>query len=130
MKQRLLIVEDNPANRELLSDWLEVEGFEVVSAENLEQARAALKTNELHAVLLDVQLGADDGLALATWIRSDPALRDIPVIAVTAHAMLTDQERVLRAGCNASISKPISFPLLREQLDRWLGQPAYMPPSP
>jgi two-component system, cell cycle response regulator DivK len=130
MRQRLLIVEDNPANRELLSDWLEVEGFEVVSAENLEQARAALKINELHAVLLDVQLGADDGLALAAWIRSDPALRDIPVIAVTAHAMLTDQERVLRAGCNASISKPISFPLLREQLDRWLGQPAYMPPSP
>jgi two-component system, cell cycle response regulator DivK len=130
MKQCLLIVEDNSANRELLSDWLEIEGFEVVSAENLEQARVALKTNELHAVLLDVQLGADDGLTLAAWIRSDPALRDIPVIAVTAHAMLTDQERVLRAGCNASISKPISFPLLREQLDRWLGQPAYMPPSP
>ena len=91
MKQRLLIVEDNPANRELLSDWLEVEGFEVVSAENLEQARAALKSHELHAVLLDVQLGADDGLTLATWLRNDPALRNIPVIAVTAHAMLTDQ---------------------------------------
>jgi CheY-like chemotaxis protein len=129
MKQRLLIVEDNPANRELLSDWLEVEGFEVILAENLEQARAALKSNELHAVLLDVQLGSDDGLTLATWIRSDPLMRNIPVIAVTAHAMLTDQERVLRAGCNASISKPINFPLLREQLDRWLGQPAYMPPS-
>jgi CheY-like chemotaxis protein len=130
MKQRLLIVEDNPANRELLSDWLEVEGFEVVSAENLEQARAALKSRELHAVLLDVQLGADDGLTLATWLRNDPALRNIPVIAVTAHAMITDQERVLRAGCNASVSKPISFPLLREQLDRWLGQPAYAPPGP
>ena len=68
------------------------------------------------------------GLTLATWMRSQPGLRNVPVIAVTAHAMVTDQERVLNAGCNASISKPIDFRLLRKQLDRWLGQPAYSPP--
>lgn len=128
MKQRILVVEDNQPNRELLSDWLEAEGFEVLSAENLQESFAALGNEAIDAVLLDVQLGADDGLRVATWVRNQPGLRNTPVIAVTAHAMVTDQERVLNAGCNASISKPIDFRLLREQLDRWLGQPAYSPP--
>jgi CheY-like chemotaxis protein len=129
MKQHILIVEDNPANRELLSDWLEVEGFEVVSAENLDESYTALKKGDIDAVLLDVQLGAEDGLTVASWLRKEEALRNTPVIAVTAHAMVTDQERVLRAGCNASVSKPINFRQLREQLDRWLGQAAYVPPG-
>jgi CheY-like chemotaxis protein len=128
VKQRILVVEDNQPNRELLSDWLEAEGFEVLSAENLQESFAALGNEAIDAVLLDVQLGADDGLGVATWVRNQPGLRNTPVIAVTAHAMVTDQERVLNAGCNASISKPIDFRLLREQLDRWLGQPAYSPP--
>jgi CheY-like chemotaxis protein len=123
------VIEDNQPNRELLSDWLEAEGFEVLSAENLQESFAALKSEALDAVLLDVQLGADDGLRVATWMRNQPVLRNTPVIAVTAHAMVTDQERVLNAGCNASISKPIDFRLLREQLDRWIGQPAYSPPA-
>lgn len=128
MKARILVVEDNQPNRELLSDWLEAEGFQVLFVEDLQQGFAALKDPQIDAVLLDVQLGADDGLTLATWVRNQPLLRNTPVIAVTAHAMVTDQERVLNAGCNASISKPIDFRLLREQLDRWLGQPAYSPP--
>ena len=129
MKSRILIVEDNQPNRELLSDWLEVEGFEVLSAENLAQSFAALQSSEVDAVLLDVQLGTDDGLTIATWMRNQPALRNIPVIAVTAHAMLTDHQRVLNAGCNGCVSKPIDFRALREQLDRWIGQPAYSPPA-
>ncbi|HTW22656.1 MAG TPA: response regulator [Candidatus Baltobacteraceae bacterium] len=128
MSARVLIVEDNQPNRELLSDWLEVEGFEVLSAENLEQSFAALQNSEVDAVLLDVQLGADDGLTIATWMRNHAGLRNVPVIAVTAHAMVTDHQRVINAGCNACISKPIDFRALREQLDRWIGQPAYSPP--
>ena len=128
MSARVLIVEDNQPNRELLSDWLEVEGFEVLSAENLEQSFAALLNSEVDAVLLDVQLGADDGLTIATWMRNHAGLRNVPVIAVTAHAMVTDHQRVINAGCNACISKPIDFRALREQLDRWIGQPAYSPP--
>jgi len=128
MKQRILIVEDNPANLELLRDWLESEDFEVTFAENLEQGYAALKGDLPHAVLLDVQLGSEDGMELAVWIRKEPRLRDLPVIAVTAHAMITDQERVMQAGCNACVSKPIDFRLLRTQLDRWLGVAAYLPP--
>jgi CheY-like chemotaxis protein len=129
VKPRILVVEDNQPNRELLSDWLEAEGFDALSAENLQQSFAALQETEIDAVLLDVQLGADDGLALATWVRNQPGLRNTPVIAVTAHAMVTDHERVLNAGCNGCVSKPIDFTLLREQLNRWLGQPAYSPPA-
>jgi len=128
VKARILIVEDNQPNRELLSDWLEAEGFEVLPAENMQQSFAALQNSEVDAVLLDVQLGADDGLTVATWMRNQPALRNVPIIAVTAHAMVTDHERVLNAGCNGCVSKPIDFSQLREQLNRWLGQPAYSPP--
>jgi CheY-like chemotaxis protein len=128
MSHRILIVEDNQVNRELLSDWLESEGFEVLSAVNLQQAFAALKGEPPHAVLLDVQLGAEDGLTVAAWIRKEPRLCELPVIAVTAHAMITDQERVLQAGCNASVSKPIDFRVLKAQLERWLTVAANLPP--
>ena len=128
MKQRVLVVEDNPANLELITDWLESEGFEVHSAMTLEDGFAALKGDLPNAVMLDVQLGAEDGLALASWIRKEPRLRDLPVIAVTAHAMITDQERVMQAGCNACVSKPIDFHALKAQLDRWLSVAAHLQP--
>ncbi|MGH9731172.1 MAG: response regulator [Candidatus Acidiferrales bacterium] len=124
MKHRILVVEDNLPNRELLCDWLEAEGFEVLSAENLEQGFAAFHVQPPHAVLLDVQLGREDGLSLAKWIRQNPKLNDLPVIAVTAHAMVTDQERVMQAGCDACVSKPIDFKLLAAQLDRWIARGA------
>jgi two-component system, cell cycle response regulator DivK len=130
MKQRILVVEDNLANRELLCDWLEAEDFQVLAAENLEQGFAAFNIEPPQAVLLDVQLGSEDGLSLAKWIRREPKLRHIPVIAVTAHAMVTDQERVMQAGCNACISKPIDFKSLAEQLERWLDLSAKLPSSP
>jgi two-component system, cell cycle response regulator DivK len=117
MKPNILVVEDNPPNRELLSDWLDTEGFAVVTAENLEQAFAALWQQQIQAILLDVQLGTEDGLDLARWLRQSPELRNTPVIAVTAHAMMTDQARVMQAGCNMCVAKPIDFRLLRTQLD-------------
>jgi two-component system cell cycle response regulator DivK len=127
MKRRILVVEDNLANRELLCDWLEAEDFQVLAAENLEQSYAAFAIEPPHAVLLDVQLGSEDGLSLAKWIRRESKLCHIPVIAVTAHAMVTDQERVMEAGCSACVSKPINFKLLAEQLDRWLDLSAKLP---
>ena len=128
MNHRVLVVEDNLANRELLCDWLEVEGFEVMSAENLDQGFAAFTIQPPHVVLLDVQLGSEDGLSLARWIRQEPKMRHIPVIAVTAHAMVTEQQRVIDAGCNACISKPVDFKLLGKQLERWLDHAANLLP--
>jgi two-component system, cell cycle response regulator DivK len=120
VKTRILVVEDNAFSREMLCDWLELQGFEVDSAASLSAAFAAVKRQQPEAVLLDVQLGADDGLSLAIWLRREQARCHIPVIAVTAHAMVAEQERILRAGCNACISKPVEFDSLRQQLKRWL----------
>ncbi len=121
MKQSILVVEDNQLSRELLCDWLETEGYEVRFAENLKTAFTLVETHPPSAVLLDVQLGADDGLSLASWMRQRPMLRHIPVIAVTAHAMVTEQQRILQAGCNTCVSKPVDLKLLGDQLRVWLG---------
>jgi len=124
MNQRILVVEDNPLNCELLCDWLETEGFVVLTAGSLNEAFAALENQAPHAVLLDVQLGAEDGLSLAEWIRNDPRFRSLPVIAVTAHAMVTDQRRVMQAGCNACVSKPIDFKCLSRHLEVCIPDPS------
>ena len=120
MKHCILVVEDNQLNRELLRDWLEVEGYEVWSTADLKASYEVFAKRLLDAVLLDINLGAENGLDLVTWMRQKPELREIPVIAVTAHALVADQERILEAGCGACLSKPIDFPLLREELSRWL----------
>jgi two-component system cell cycle response regulator DivK len=116
MKYRILVVEDNQPSRELLSDWLEVEGFDVVAAANLEQAFAVFKHHPPHAVLLDVQLGPEDGLSLAKWVREKPEFRHTPVIAVTANTMVIEQQRLMQAGCYACASKPIDFCALKRYL--------------
>jgi two-component system cell cycle response regulator/two-component system cell cycle response regulator DivK len=118
---RILVVEDNAINRELLCDWLETQGYAVLSAENLGSAQRLLQGQQPDAVLLDVQLGSEDGLSLAAWMRQQPEFSGIPVIAVTAHAMVTEQQRFLQSGCNACISKPIDFKVLERELDKWLA---------
>lgn len=122
MKQRVLVVEDNDASRELFCDWLEAEGFEALAAENLEQGLAALQELSPAAVLLDVQLGEEDGLKLAEWVRNHSQRRGLLLIAVTAHAMVTDHERVMEAGCDACIPKPVDFRVLRKELEKRLRQ--------
>jgi CheY-like chemotaxis protein len=121
VKDRVLVVEDDASSREMLCDWLELQGFRTDCASNLADAFLAVEYGKPQAVLLDVKLGKEDGLELAAWIREQKLYQSIPVIAVTAHAMLTEQERILQAGCNACISKPIEFELLAEQLRKWLA---------
>jgi len=129
MKGRILVVEDNELNRELLCDWLETENYQVTSAADLQQAFAAIKELPPDAILLDVQLGDQDGLSIATWIRHHPALAHIRIIAVTAHAMVTEQERIFHSGCNAYVPKPIDFKVLTKQLQQWLAVPATANPK-
>ena len=120
MKNRILVVEDNSLNRELLCDWLEAEGHEALGAEDLAGAQRLLQSERPDAVLLDVQLGNEDGLSLAIWMRQQPSFLGVPVIAVTAHAMVTEMQRFLQSGCNACIPKPIDFKLLNRELEKWL----------
>jgi len=120
LKHGILVVEDNQLNRELLCDWLEVEGYEVRSAADLKASYEVFSKRLPDAVLLDINLGAENGLDLVEWMRQKPELGEIPVIAVTAHALVAEQERILHAGCRACLSKPINFQGLREQLNHWL----------
>jgi two-component system, cell cycle response regulator DivK len=123
LKHCILVVEDNLLNRELLHDWLEVEGYEVWCAADLTESYEVFSKRCPHVVLLDINLGKDDGLELLGWMRQKPETREIPVIAVTAHALATEQERILKAGCRACLSKPIDFQQLREELNRRLPEP-------
>ena len=120
MKHAILAVEDNQLNRELLCDWLEVEGYEVWSAADLKASYEVFSKRLPDAVLLDINLGKDNGLDLIAWMRQKAEMHEIPVIAVTAHALVAEQQRILQAGCRACLSKPIDFQLLRQELHRWL----------
>jgi two-component system cell cycle response regulator DivK len=120
MKHRILLLEDNPLNRELLCDWLDSEGHEVIAAGDLNAGFAAVRDFSPHLVLLDIQLGADDGLVFVRWMREQPDFQHIPLLAVTAQAMITERERILVSGCKDCISKPVDFVLLRMSLQRWL----------
>ena len=130
MKHRILVVEDNPLNSELLRDWLEVGGYEVAIAMELSTAFAAVTRCPPNAVLLDVQLGAEDGLSLASWMRQQTGLSKIPVIAVTAQAMPADRRRILDSGCKSIVSKPVDFAVLQQQLQLWLNSSAVPQQSP
>ena len=120
MKYCILVVEDNQLNRELLCDWLDVEGYEIWSAADLKTSYEVFSKRFPDVILLDINLGKDDGLDLLAWMRQKPELSEISVIAVTAHAMAAERERILNAGCNACLSKPIDFQQLRVELGRWL----------
>jgi CheY-like chemotaxis protein len=120
VKACILVVEDNPLNRELLRDWLEVEDYEAWCAADLKESYEVFSKRLPDIVLLDINLGKDDGLDLVDWMRQKPGRREIPVIAVTAHALAAERERILNAGCNACLSKPIDFQQLRAELNRWL----------
>jgi two-component system cell cycle response regulator DivK len=130
VKHCILVVEDNPLNRELLRDWLEVEGYEVWSAAGLKASYEVFAKLLPDAVLLDINLGAENGLDLVAWMRQKPETREIPVIAVTAHAMAAEQERILKSGCIACLSKPIDFQQLREHLNLQLISPRVSQQNP
>jgi DNA-binding response OmpR family regulator len=121
MKHRILVVEDNRLNSELLRDWLEVEGYEVATAADLNAAFAAVRSQPPNAVLLDIQLGSEDGLSLASWMREQAVLSEIPVIAVTAQAMVAERQHILESGCKSIVSKPVDFTVLQHQLQLWLS---------
>lgn len=104
----ILVVEDNEANRLLAGAVLEREGFRVEMAGNSQEALELLESRAPDLILMDVQLPGIDGLALTRQLKGDHRTAAIPVIALTALAMLGDKERTLEAGCSGYISKPIN----------------------
>lgn len=104
---RILVVEDNPVNLELVRDILEAHGHEVLEASNATDGLALLSGELPDLILMDIQLPGMDGLTATRQIKADARLQGIPVVALTAHAMKGDEERALAAGCDGYVSKPI-----------------------
>jgi len=107
MSQRILVVEDNDRNRRLLKILLKSRGYEVIEAVTGEAAMKYLRDHKTDLILMDIQLPNVDGLELTKNIKSNPKTAHIPIVAVTAYAMKGDRERILEAGCDGYISKPI-----------------------
>jgi CheY-like chemotaxis protein len=116
--KNVLIVEDNEKNRKLMRVILKAKGYTVIEAATGEEALGILKTQKPDIILMDIQLPGIDGITLVKQIKEDTAIKDIPIIAVTAYAMKGDEQKILEAGCNAYISKPINtqeLPLMVEK---------------
>jgi len=117
MKHRILVVEDDPMFRELLGCWLETEGFEAVLADTLEAGFMLIAAEPLpEAVLLDIHLGSKNSLTLVHWARRQKHLAHMPIVAVTGDASFKDSKSVQDAGCDACVTKPVDFKVLRELL--------------
>jgi len=103
----ILLVEDNPTNMKLVSFVLSSLGYDVREAMDANQALSILESFLLRLILMDVQLPGMNGLELTRRLKADPRTRDIVIVAVTAYAMKSDEQKALDAGCDGYISKPI-----------------------
>jgi CheY-like chemotaxis protein len=118
---QILIVDDNPQNLKLARVILTVEGYEVQTAADAEEALRVLGSFTPRLILMDLQLPGMDGLQLTRHLRSDPAWQHVRIVALTAYAMKGDEAKALAAGCDGYITKPIDTErlpkLVAEQLE-------------
>ena len=124
---KILIVEDNEMNRDMLSRRLERRGYTVSMAvdggQGVEKARAEIPD----LILMDMSLPVIDGWEASRQLRADPATATIPIIALTAHAMSSDREMALKAGCNDYDTKPVDLPRLLGKIEALLPKPSTPP---
>jgi len=120
MGARILLVEDNELNRDMLSRRLERRGYVVTLAVNGLEALERTSADRPDLVLMDMSLPEMDGWEATRRLKADPATQAIPVIALTAHAMSGDRERALEAGCNDFDTKPVDLPRLLDKMQALL----------
>lgn len=121
MSYRVLVVDDSDLNRKLVTTLLHANVFDVLQAEDAEHA-IILAINELpDLILMDIQLPGMDGYEATRRLRETPETSNIPIIALTAHAMPADEQRAREAGCNGYISKPINTRNFVPQLRKYMG---------
>lgn len=118
---KILLVEDNEMNRDMLSRRLERKGYEVEMAVDGRQGVDKAKTLAYDLVLMDMSLPEIDGWEATRELRADPATKELPIIALTAHAMSGDREKALEAGCNDYDTKPIELSRLLGKMEALLG---------
>ena len=122
MSKRILIVEDQEDNRKILRDLLTSVGYELVEATTGEEGVALAETARPDLILMDIQLPGLDGYETTRRIKANPALRQIPVIAVTSYALSGDEVKAREAGCDAYVSKPFSPRALLAKVREFLPQ--------
>jgi CheY-like chemotaxis protein len=121
---KILLVEDNEMNRDMLTKRLQRRGYEVVVAVDGQDGVAQANSQAPDLILMDMSLPVMDGWAATRQLKTDPATARIPVIALTAHAMAGDQEKALAAGCDDYDTKPVEITRILEKIEAMLGQVA------
>jgi CheY-like chemotaxis protein len=109
---KILIVEDNEVNRDMLSRRLARRGYAVICAEDGQQGVAMASSDAPDLILMDMSLPVLDGWEATKQIKASPGSQTIPVIALTAHALMSDRDQAIQAGCDDFETKPIDFPRL------------------
>lgn len=121
VNQRVLVVEDNRDNMILIVDVLESLDYDVIQAEDGEKGVSLANSERPDLILMDLSLPKMDGWAATRVIKANDELKQIPIIALTAHAMVGDRERALEAGCDDYLTKPIDLRILATMLTTFLG---------
>jgi CheY-like chemotaxis protein len=128
---KILLIEDNEMNRDMLSRRLTRKGFEIAIAEDGEQGVQMAQTEAPSLILMDISLPVMDGYEATRQIKANPTTRSIPVVALTAHAMSGDREKCLEAGCDEYETKPVDLPRLLDKIEQLLvGSPHESPREP
>jgi CheY-like chemotaxis protein len=122
--KKILIAEDNPVNRELLRELLEMQDYEVFEACNGQEALDMIEQLRPELLILDLGMPVLDGFGAIRKIRADPAFAGLPVLAATAYAMRGDREKTLEAGFDGYVSKPIQPAALKQEIARLLSMQA------
>jgi two-component system cell cycle response regulator DivK len=122
--KRILVVEDQEDNRQILRDLLTNADYELMEAENGEEALAAVERQRPDLILMDIQLPILDGYETTRRIKANPALKDVPIIAVTSYALSGDEDKALAAGRDGFVPKPFSPRQLLAKIREYLRQPA------
>jgi two-component system, cell cycle response regulator DivK len=117
---KILLVEDNEMNRDMLSKRLQRKGYTVVTAQDGEQGHLLAQSESPDIILMDISLPVMDGWEVTRLLKANAATRDIPIIALTAHALVTDRTKAFEVGCDDYDTKPVDFGRLREKIENLL----------
>jgi two-component system, cell cycle response regulator DivK len=122
MSKRILVVEDQLDTRRIIRDMLASTDYEIIEAEDGEQALAAIAKQRPDLILMDIQLPIMDGYSATRLIKTNPASRSIPIIAVTSYALASEEKKARAAGCDDYVTKPFSPRQLLAKIRQYIAE--------